>query len=82
MNILVNHQITDPDAFWGVLQSNPPIPDGFKIVSLMAGVDPTASACLWTAPDVDSLKSLVGASVGHASNNTYMVIDDAKSFGL
>ena len=82
MNILVNHQITDPDAFWGVLNASPALPEGYKVVSFMAGANPAAAACLWTAPDADSLKALVDKTVGHASTNTYMAIDDAKSFGL
>jgi len=82
MNILVNHQISDPDAYWGALSANPPVPEGFKVVSFMAGTDPAASACLWSAPDVDSLKALVDKTVGHASSNSYMAINDSKSFGL
>jgi hypothetical protein len=82
MNILVNHQISDPDAYWGALSANPPVPEGFKVVSFMAGTDPGASACLWSAPDVDSLKALVDKTVGHASSNSYMVINDSKSFGI
>ena len=82
MKILVNHQITDPDAYWGVLNANPTIPDGFKILTFMAGTDPATSACLWAAPDVASLKSLINKTIGNFSTNSYMVIDDAKSFGL
>ena len=82
MNILVNHQISDSDAYWAALNANPPIPEGFKLVTFMAGDTPAASACLWTAPDVDSLKALVDKTVGHASHNTFMAINDSKSFGL
>ncbi len=82
MNILVSHKITDPDAYWGALSANPPVPEGFKVLIFMAGDDPSASACLWSAPDVSSLSALVDKTVGHASSNNYMVINDAKSFGL
>lgn len=82
MNILVNHQISNPEAYWGALNANPQVPEGFKLVTFMAGADPGSSACLWSAPDVNSLKALVDKTVGHATNNTYMVIDDSKSFGL
>jgi hypothetical protein len=82
MNILVNHQISDPDAYWGTLSANPPVPEGFKVVMLMAGANPSAAACLWSAPDVDSLKALVDKTLGHASTNTYMAVNDTKSFGL
>jgi hypothetical protein len=52
------------------------------VSALMAGTDPSSAACLWSAPDAGSLKSLVDKTLGGSSSNTYMVIDDAKSFGL
>lgn len=82
MNILVNHQISDPDTYWGALGANPPIPEGFKLVTFMAGVDPSTSACLWSAPNVASLATLVDKTLGNSSSNSYMVINDSKSFGL
>jgi hypothetical protein len=82
MNILVNHTITNPDAYWGALGANPAVPEGFKVLIFMAGDDPSASACLWSAPDVSALSTLVEKTVGHASTNSYMVINDTKSFGL
>ena len=82
MNILVNHQISDPDAYWGALSANPPMPEGFKLLTFMAGTDPSESACLWNAPDVASLETLVNKTLGNSSSNSYMVINDSKSFGL
>lgn len=82
MKILVNHKISDPDAFWGTLSADPPMPEGFKVTSLMAGTDPSSAACLWVAPDAGSLKALVDKTLGNASVNTYMVINAEKSFGL
>jgi len=82
MNILVNHHISDPEAFWGTINANPPMPEGFKVTALMAGADPASAACLWTAPDAGSLKALVDKTMGSSSTNTFMVIDDQRSFWL
>ena len=82
MYILVNHQISDPQVYWGILQANPAIPEGIKVVTLMAGTDPSSAACLWSAPDVDSLKALVEGTLGHVSNNIYMPVNEKNSFGL
>ena len=82
MHVLVNHKISDPDTFWGTLSSNPPIPEGFKVLVLMAGTDASSSACLWNAPDVNSLKALVDKTLGDTCVNTYMAVNDSKSFGL
>jgi hypothetical protein len=82
MNILVTHNISDPAAFWGTLSSNPPTPEGFKVLMLLAGADHTTAACLWKAPDVDSLRSLVEQTLKSSSHNTYMVVDESRSMGL
>ena len=80
MNILVNHQITDPEAYWNALNANPPIPKGFKLLKFMAGVNTMVSACLWDAPNELELKILVDKTLGKTSKNSYMVINDTKSF--
>ncbi|MGZ3750049.1 MAG: hypothetical protein ACXVB0_06810 [Mucilaginibacter sp.] len=82
MHILVNHKISDPQAYWSILQANPAMPEGYKVLTMMAGADPSSAACLWAAPDVDSLKTLVDGTLGHTSTNTYMAINDQNSFGL
>lgn len=80
MHILVNHHITDVDTYWNALSANPAIPVGFKLLKFMAGVNTTASACLWDAPNELKLKTLVDTTLGESSINSYMVINDSKSF--
>jgi hypothetical protein len=82
MHVLVNHQISNPEAFWSLVKTEPAMPEGFKVHSLMAGADPSAAACIWTAPNVDSLRTMLDGMLIGLCTNTYMQINDENSFGL
>ncbi|MBV8389234.1 MAG: hypothetical protein JO080_05485 [Mucilaginibacter sp.] len=82
MHVLVNHQISNPEAFWSLVKIEPALPEGFKVHSLLAGADPTQAACIWTAPNVDSLRPLLDGMLIGLCTNTYMQINDENSFGL
>jgi hypothetical protein len=82
MHVLVNHAISDPEGFWSLVKTNQPMPEGFTVQSLMAGTDPSTAACIWSAPDADSLKTMVDGLLSGLSKNTYMPINDENSFGL
>jgi hypothetical protein len=82
MHVLVNHQISNPEAFWSLVKTQPEFPEGFKVDSLMAGTNPTEGVCLWTAPNVDSLRTMLDGMLIGLCTNTYMQIDEERSFGL
>jgi hypothetical protein len=82
MHVLVNHSISNPEGFWSLVKANPVMPEGFTVQSLMAGTDPSKAACLWNAPDADSLKAMMDGMLKGLCTNTYMQINDENSFGL
>jgi len=82
MHVLVNHAISDPEGFWSLVKTDPEMPEGFKVQSLMAGTDPSTAACIWSAPDSESLQKMVDGMLGGLSRNTYMPINEENSFGL
>jgi hypothetical protein len=82
MHVLVNHQISNPEAFWSLVKTEPPLPEGFKVHSLIAGTNPTEAVCLWTAPNVDSLRTMLDGMLTGLCTNTYMQINDENSYGL
>jgi len=82
MHVLVNHQISNPEAFWSLVKTEPPLPEGFKVHSLIAGTNPTEAVCLWTAPNVDSLRTTLDGMLTGLCTNTYMQINDENSYGL
>jgi hypothetical protein len=82
MHILVNHAISNPEGFWSLVKTNPEMPEGFKVESLMAGADPSMAACIWSAPNADALKTHVDGMLNGLCSNSYMPINDENSFGL
>ena len=82
MHVLVNHSISNPEAFWSLVKTDPAMPEGFKVQSLMAGTDPSKAVCLWSAPDVNSLQTMLDGMLIGLCTNTYMAINDENSFGL
>jgi hypothetical protein len=82
MHVLVNHSISNPEAFWSLVKTEPVLPEGFKVLSLMAGTDPSTAACLWKAPNADSLRPMLDGLLIGLCTNTYMQINDENSFGL
>jgi hypothetical protein len=82
MHILVNHSISNPEGFWSLVKTNPDMPEGFKVESLMAGADDSEAACIWSAPNADSLKTMVDGMLNGLCVNTYMAVNDENSFGL
>jgi|GEM_PF-464130 len=82
MHVLVNHQISNPEAFWSLVKTEPDLPEGFKVESLMAGINPAEAVCFWTAPNVDSLRTMLDGMLIGLCTNTYMQINDENSFGL
>jgi hypothetical protein len=82
MHVLVNHSISNPEGFWSFVKANPAMPEGFTVQSLMAGTDPSKAACLWNAPNVDSLKAMMDGMLKGLCTNTYMQINEGNSFGL
>jgi len=82
MHVLVNHSISNPEAFWSLVKTEPALPEGFKVHSLIAGADPSMAVCFWSAPDVNSLRTMLDGMLTGLCINTYMQVNDENSFGL
>jgi hypothetical protein len=82
MTFVVHHSITDTEAFWNVLASNPAIPEGFALCSVLPGMNPSEATCIWKAASKQSLEALVNDTTGNYSNNSFMEVNEEKAFGL
>lgn len=82
MHVVVNHHISDPEKFWGVLSSNPPMPDGFHVKVVLPGTQGSKAVCIWQAPDIPSLEKLITDTVGSYSHNTFMEVNESTAVGL
>lgn len=83
MFVVVQHDITDADAFFGSAESVVgSVPTGVKAVQFFPSNDRKRAVCLWEAPSVDSVKNYLEAKIGSSSRNTYYAVDSKVAMGL
>jgi hypothetical protein len=82
MHIVVEHTITNPDAFFGVAAKVAAAPPGFTAVHFFPSIGKDRAVCLWEAKSVDALKGFLNPLIGTSSINTYYAVDSTKAMGL
>jgi hypothetical protein len=82
MHLLVHHQISKPDEFLAIVQSGGKFPEGFEVLAFLPDVSHQNATCIWEAPDVNSLRSLVEPVLKNTCVNTYQQIDDNLAMWL
>lgn len=82
MFILVHHQISKPDEFLAIVQSDTKFPDGLNTLSFLPSVSHKTATCLWEAPDINSLRNFMEPVLGKVSVNDYVEIDESLAKGL
>jgi hypothetical protein len=73
MYVLVEHQISDPSAFWptDVEGFKAAIPSHLTLHHAFAARDGNHGVCLWEAESVDAVRDFLDPAMGHASRNVY-----------
>ena len=83
MYILVTHQISNPEKFWGEAQKSlPNLPQGIKIHSVLPNETMNYAACLWEANSVDQLRTYLLDKVGDVSENRFDVLNEQNAMGV
>lgn len=83
MYVVAQHKITNPAKFWStVLEAAPNLPAGLRMVMVLPSVDGTSGTCLWEASSVNTVSTIVEASVGHLSTTEYYAVDSERALGL
>lgn len=83
MFVVVQHDITNADAFFGAAESVVGgAPKGLKTAQFFPSNDRKRAMCLWEAPSVDSVKNYLEAKIGSSSRNTYYAVDSKVAMGL
>ncbi|MES2848000.1 MAG: hypothetical protein V4685_03005 [Bacteroidota bacterium] len=82
MYALVHHQISDPEKFLAITQSEAKFPPGFEVLAFLPDVSHKSATCIWEAPDTTSLKNLLEPVLGNTSTNSYHQIDESIAQGL
>ena len=82
MYIVVEHTITDPDAFFGLAARVAEAPSGIRALQFFPSVSKDRAVCLWEANSVDALKGFLEPLSAQSSRNTYYTVDSTKAIGL
>ena len=82
MFVVVEHTITNPDVFFGLVSKIAEAPPGIKGVQFFPSMSKDRAVCLWQANSVDALKGFLEPLTTQVSRNTYYEVDSTKAMGL
>ncbi len=72
MYVAVEHEIHDPESFWGKAQEIvPKLPEGIQLHHCMPTKDGKRGICIWEGESVDAVREVVEGAVGPWANNEY-----------
>jgi hypothetical protein len=83
MHVVVQHQLTDPQAALARgerLVKNEGAPAGVRGLEFYPAQDGSAVTCLWEAPSVDVVQRYVDSTLGDASVNVCYAVNDELAF--
>jgi hypothetical protein len=83
MFIVVEHTITNPEAFFGLASKVvEKTPSGIKPLQFFPSISKDRAVCLWEANSVEALKGFLGPLTAQSSRDTYYTVDSTKAMGL
>jgi hypothetical protein len=83
MFIVIQHQISNPEKFWGTAQeATSNLPAGLKLHSSFPNADGSKAVCVWEGNELNTVKELVEGSVGQFSKNEYFAVEAKNAMGL
>ena len=82
MFIIVEHAITNSDAFFALVPKVADAPSGIKALQFFPSTTKDRAVCLWDAKSLDALKGFLEPLSGQSSRNTYYMVDGTKAMGL
>jgi hypothetical protein len=81
MHIVVQHQVADPQTFFGIAQATP-VPENLKLHQMFPATDGSLGVCLWDADSLAEVRNLVEQHVGHVSTNQCYQVAAGNALGL
>ena len=82
MFVVVEHTITDPDAFFALAARVAEAPSGIKGLQFFPSISKNRAVCLWQANSIEALKGFLEPLSAQSSRNTYYEVDSTKAMGL
>jgi hypothetical protein len=79
MYVLVQHLISEPAAFWNVVDPSALSPD-ITLHHCFSTPDGTRAACLWEALSIERLQAILEPIVGRYSSNEYLAVENMEGF--
>jgi len=81
MYVLVQHSISEPDAFWN--SADPAnVPPPLKLHHTFPTRDGTHAACVWEAESVSALQTFLEPLVGRYSRNEYFEVENREGLAM
>jgi hypothetical protein len=82
MFVVVEHTITNPDAFFALASRAAEAPSGIKALQFFPSMSRDRAVCLWEAKSVEAVKGFLEPLSAQSSRNTYYTVDSTKAMGL
>jgi hypothetical protein len=82
MFVIVEHTITNPDAFFALAARGAEALSGIRGLQFFPNIDKDRAVCLLQANSIEALKSFLEPLSAHSSRNIYYEVDSTKAMGL
>ena len=83
MLIVVQHHISDPEAFRALGEHPQPTrPKHWRLHYLLPDPSGTWCTCLWVADSIEALRDYIDSSTGVLSTNDYFEVDQDAALGI
>ena len=82
MFVVVEHTITNPDVFFGLVSKVAGAPSGIKALQFFPSTSNDRAVCLWEANSVEAVKGFLEPLSAKSSRNTYYTVDSTKAMGI
>lgn len=81
MYILVQHAISEPDAFWNSVDPGS-VPSPLKLHHTFPTQDGTHAACVWEGESVSAVRTFLEPLVGRHSRNEYFEVENREGVAM
>lgn len=83
MFVAVEHEISDPAAFWAKAQEIVPnLPAQVKLHHCFPTKDGSRGICVWEGESVSAVRNYLEAQVGQFSDNEYFEVENKEAVAL
>jgi hypothetical protein len=83
MFVAVEHEISDPAAFWAKAEEIvPKLPSQVKLHHCFPTKDGSRGICVWEGESVSAVRNYLEAQVGQFSNNEYFGVENKEGIAL